>query len=303
MSLEPDALVDRRRLKRQLGLWRVVAVLAVVGAVVIGVGRVAGFLGRDYVARFTVDGVILEDPVRDATLLAVARDDDARSLIVHISSPGGSVVGGEDLYNAFRKVADVKPVVVVMGTVATSAAYMAAIAGDRIFARQGTVTGSIGVLFQTTEITGLLEKLGVKPEAIKSSPLKAQPSPLEPLTAEGRDAAEVLVLDMYGFFVDLVAERRQLDPAQARILADGRVYTGRQAADNGLIDEIGGEEAARLWLERERGIDRDLPVRSVEVERDEWLIQELVGGLAEKALISEALTLDGLVAVWHPDLR
>ena len=299
MAFEDDAIVAYRRLRRQIGYWRILAVVGFAGAIVATVGRFGGLSDQEYVAELTIDGVILEDRVRDAALAAVAADEDAQALILYLNSPGGSVVGGEDLYNSLRGVAAEKPVVTVMGTLATSAAYMAAVATDRIIARESTVTGSIGVLFQTTEITGLLDRLGVKAEAIKSSPLKAQPSPLEPMTEAGRQATMALVEDMYNFFIGLVAERRQFSDGEVRRLADGRVFTGRQALDNGLIDAIGGEAAALEWLAESHDIDRDLPIHNV-LDEDNSLLLNLVTGLAEKTLISKALTLDGLIALWHP---
>lgn len=302
MALEADAIVARRRLKRQLGLWRILAVLGIAGAVVAAVGRFGGIPGQDYVAELTVEGLILADRGRDGALSAVAEDDNARALIVHLNSPGGSVVGGEDLYNSLRDVAARKPVVAVMGTLATSAAYMSAVATDRIFARQSTVTGSIGVLFQTTEFSVLLERLGVKAEAIKSAPLKAQPSPIEPLSEEGRAAAMALVEDMFEMFVDIVAERRQFSEPEVRQLADGRVFTGRQALSNGLIDAIGDHAAARDWLAESHDVAHDLPLRPV-IDEEHGLIFDFARGLAEKTLISKALTLDGLTALWHPDRR
>ncbi len=299
MAFEADAIVAYRRLRRQIGFWRVLAVVGVAGAIVAAVGRFGSLPGQDYVAALTIEGVILEDRERDAALAAVADDDDAQALILYINSPGGSVVGGEDLYNSLRDVAAQKPVVTVMGTLATSAAYMAAVATDRIIARESTVTGSIGVLFQTTEVTGLLDRLGVKAEAIKSSPLKAQPSPFEPMTDAGRRATMALVEDMYNFFIELVAERRQFDDAKIRRLADGRVFTGRQALENGLIDAIGGGGAASDWLAEAHDIDRDLPIQGV-LGEERGLIRDLAVGLAEKTLLSKALTLDGLIALWHP---
>ena len=213
------------------------------------------------------------------------------------------MVGGEDLYNALRRVGERKPVAVVMGTLATSAGYMTAIAGDRIFARESSITGSIGVLFQTTDVTKLLEKLGVSAEAIKSSPLKAQPSPLEPLTDAGRAATRAVVEDMYEFFVDLVADRRSLSKQEALRLADGRIFTGRQAVSNRLIDEIGDERAARDWLETAHGIGTALPVEDVEPEERSLFFADLATSLVEKSVISKALRLDGLISLWHPELR
>ena len=180
-----------------------------------------------------------------------------------------------------------------------------ALTTDHIVAREGTITGSIGVILQTTDVTGMLGKLGISTEAIKSAPLKAAPSPLEPLTDEARAATRSLVMDMYGMFVDMVADRRQLERARALALADGRVYTGRQAKAAGLIDDIGGEAEARDWL-ASHGVPNNLPVRELKIEReDRWSdwVTGMASALTGKTYLSERLKLDGLVAVWHPDLR
>lgn len=303
MTLDLDVLLDRRRLKRRLAVWRIVAIVALVAVALVGVGRFDGMLVRDHVARFAIEGVILEDFDAIDALAEVADDSRVKALIVYIDSPGGTFVGGEMLFDALRNVAESKPVVAVMGTVATSAGYMAAVAADRIVARQGTITGSIGVIMQTMDITALLEKIGVSAEAIKSAPLKATPSPLEPLTDEARAASQAIIDDMHMLFIDMVAERRGFDAERARKLADGRVYSGRQAVANNLIDAIGGEAEARRWLMAEKGIPESLPTREVEIEHpaEEWLAD--ARGFSKNMLFSERLTLDGLISVWHPDRR
>lgn len=301
MTFDTDSLFDRRRLKRQLTLWRVLAIVAAVAAVLAGLARIDGVFERDHVARYRIEGLILDDPAVIDTIAALAEESRVKALVVRIDSPGGTFVGGEGLFRALRAVAEVKPVVAVMGTVATSAGYMVAIAADRIFAHQGTVTGSIGVMMQTTDITGLLDKLGVSAEAIKSAPLKATPSPLEPLTDKARAAAQNIIDDMHELFTGMVAERRGLNSEQRRRVADGRVYSGRQALALRLVDAIGGEREARAWLEAEKGIPESLPTVDVEPPRppSEWLAD--IRSLAENILLSERLTLDGLISVWHPE--
>lgn len=299
MTIDPDILLDRRRLKRGLILWRIAAIVALVAVVLVGFARFDGVLVGDHVARYAVVGIIFDDRDAMAALEEVAEDDRVKALIVHIDSPGGTFVGGEQLYRTLRMVAENKPVVAVMGTVAASAGYMVAIASDRIFAQQGTITGSIGVVMQTTDITGLLEKLGISAEAIKSAPLKASPSPFEPLTDEARAASQAVIDDMYALFMEMVAEARGLDMARTRRLADGRVYTGRQAMANGLIDEIGSESAARDWLTAEHDIPQSLPVIDVIVDYpdQDWLANVRV--FSQKMLLPERLTLDGLISLWH----
>jgi len=305
MSFDADYLVDRRPLKRSLTWWRVLAILALVLAVAAAVGRfsgVSGVAGAAHVARMAVNGIIVDNDRRDQALADIADDARVKALIVRVNSPGGTVVGGEALYHNLRAVAEKKPVVVVMGEVAASVAYMTALAGDHILAREGTVTGSIGILLQSTDLTGLLDKLGIKPESVKSSPLKAQPNPLESFTPEAREAAESVVRDLYEMFVGLVANRRELSRERAFALADGRVYTGRQAVANGLVDALGGEAEAREWLAESHGIPASVPVQDVDLLGPEEKVRWLIGQVIGKTLFSERLRLDGLISVWHPEL-
>ena len=302
MAFEADRFFDRRRLKKRLTFWRIAAIIAIVLLVVVGLGQVRGLGVGDNVAVLNVSSIILDDPKRDKALMKIVKDAKVKALIVRINSPGGTVVGGESLYLHLRQVAEKKPVVAVLGELATSAGYMTAIGADHIVARRSTITGSIGVLMQSVDLTDLLDRLGIKPELIKSSPLKATPNPVEKITPEARRAAQDTIDDMYNLFVDMVAERRNMARDEAKKLADGRVYTGRQAIANGLIDGIGGEKEARDWLAATKNIDRSLPLRAIDVREKESAVRKLLDDLFGISLFSERLRLDGLISLWHPSL-
>jgi protease-4 len=281
-------------------------VIALVALAAAAVGKTAGLAPGAHIARIKIDGVIVHDLDRDKAIEELSKKSSVKAVLLHIDSPGGTVVGGERLYLALKKLAEKKPVVTVMDTTATSAGYMVALAGERLIAGAGSVTGSIGVLMQTTDLTQLLEKIGVSAEAIKSTALKGVPSPLEKLTPEGRRATKEVVDDIYAMFVELVAERRKLPPEKVKALADGRVYTGRQALANGLVDAIGGEAEALQWLKTEKGVSDKLRVEDAELDSAETkmpFINRLFGSwlMGGKRLLSERLTLDGLVSVWHPE--
>lgn len=304
MTLDSDAYVDRRRLKRGLLFWRLAALAAAAVAAVVGFSRFDGqYLLTDYVARIEVDGLILQDARRDELLADIADNDRIKALIVRIDSPGGTFVGSESLHNALRRVAETKPVVAVMDGVATSGGYMAAIAADHIVAARGTITGSIGVIFQTADVTGLLDKIGIKPETFKSGPFKAQPNPFEPVSPAVREATESFVRELHGMFVDMVAERRSLDRPQVAAIADGRIFSGRHAMDLKLVDALGNEALARDWLAETHAVAKTLPVRKVSLKRERELWREMFDETVGKALFSERLRLDGAIAVWHPSLR
>ncbi|HEY7579630.1 MAG TPA: signal peptide peptidase SppA [Acetobacteraceae bacterium] len=303
MSLETDLLLDRRRLKRRLFFWRSLTVLIVLAAVVVALRGSGWRFGGSHVARLTVSGIITADRRLDRNVAKVADDDRAKALLVLIDSPGGSVAGGQALHNAIARVAAKKPVVVVMGGTAASAGYMIAAPATRIFAQESTLTGSIGVLLETGDISGLLKSIGVSADPIVSGPLKDQPSFVKPLSPQGREVLQGLVMDMYDQFVGMVAEGRHMDPARVRELADGRPYTGRQALKLGLVDAIGGERDARQWLAQAKGISADLPAedvssgsytsRALSVSLG-WMFEEL-----RKILFSQGVILDGAWAVWQ----
>ncbi len=297
--MDADAILDRRRLKRRLILWRLLAAFAVMALIAVGVGKFA-ILGDRHVARLSIDGFISEDRQRGDAIENLIDEDDVEAVIVRINSPGGTTTGSEQIYHSLRRVAAEKPVVAVIGTIGTSGGYIVAIAADHIIARETSLTGSIGVLFQTAEFTGLLEKLGIKPFTLKSSPLKGQPSPLEPVSEAVRESLKILLKDSFDWFSGLVRDRRNLDSATLAAATDGRVFSGRQAIKLRLIDGLGGEMAARRWLRESHDISEDLPVRNVRWGENAGLIARTLDTLGGKLFKNERLTLDGLLSVWQP---
>jgi protease-4 len=312
-----DQLIDRRRLRRKLTFWRVAAI-AVAALAILGIAFLLrpdgiGGLGGDHIAKVKIEGTILEDEDLLKRLTDIRISPAVKGVILVIDSPGGTTAGGEAIYEAVRAIAAEKPVVAQVGTLAASAGYMIASAADQIVARQSSIVGSIGVLVQFPDLTGLMDKVGIKVEAIKSSPLKAEPSPFTPTTDEERAMVRALVLDSYDWFVDLVAERRSLNRTQALALADGSIFTGRQALQRKLVDRLGGEETAVAWLE-EKGVASG--TRILEWKRRDSTsfllgssIAEAVGralglqdagGTILRETGADRLFLDGLVSVWHP---
>jgi protease-4 len=301
MGLEADLLIDRRRLKRRLALWRGFALLLVLGAALAWLGRGAEVpgLGAGRVERLTVSGFISDDRKLQEALDRLAKDAGVRAVIVAIDSPGGTVGGGEALHAALGRLRAAKPVVAVMRGTAASAGYMTAVAAERIFARESTLTGSIGVILQTFDTSELLARLGVRGEALVSGPLKDQPNPFHPLSPEGRAALQGVIGDMYAQFVEKVAAGRRMPVERVRALADGRVFTGRQALEAGLVDAIGGEAEARAWLAAEKGVPESLPVRDIDIRGvAERLVGAAFGGVA-KTVISEWLGVDGFGLLWQ----
>jgi protease-4 len=285
MSLETDLLLDRRRLKRRLTFWRVAAVVAVVA-----LGLVAadphGVIARPHIARLRITGLITDDHKLLEQIDRAADDKNVEAMIVEVNSPGGGAGAGMMLHDAIARVAAHKPVVTVMESLAASAGYMVAVPAERIFASPGTITGSIGVLMEAPEISGLLGKIGVDTTTLVSGPLKDQPSLTHPLSPAGREVLQGIVGDLYDQFVDMVATGRHMDVAKVRSLADGRAYTGHQALALGLIDAYGTEADAKNWLEAQNKIARNLPVRDL---HHTTLRERLMGPKGLSGIVADTL--------------
>ncbi len=279
------------------------AILVLVIAALIGLKGAGLTPAGPHIERVTVNGLITEDRKLTDRISELADDDHVRAVILSIDSPGGSVAGGETIHAAIVRVAEKKPVVVTMGGLAASAGYMIAVPATRIFARESTLTGSIGVLLETGEVSGLLGKLGISAEVVRSGPLKDEPSLVRPLSPAGKEVLQALVNDMYDQFVGMVAEGRHMDPTKVRSLADGRAYTGRQALGLGLVDAIGGEREAKEWLVSAKGLPAGLPVQDLS---DGGIASHALSGQLGlmlldvwKTLVSQSVSLDGPLAVWQ----
>jgi protease-4 len=305
MAINADTLLERLYLKSQLTRWRILAVIFAVVALVVGLERhsVNSPIEKDYVARLSFDGIIDDDRKIYNLIDEISNNRKIKAVVVWLDTPGGSAVGGEEIYLHLRHLSEKKPVVAVMRSVAASAGYLVALGTDHIIARDGTITGSIGVLIETAEITELAAKIGIKPVIIKSSPLKGTPSPFEKDTAESDRAVRDVINDFYVRFVDIVAERRHLSHETALTLADGRVYGGKRAVEDKLIDGIGGEPEAMKWLVTEKHIEEGLDIKDVKFEQEKGLFDQLTQGVAGKFFENSSVTLDGLVAMWHPRLQ
>lgn len=320
MSFDADAIVDRRRMRRKLTFWRVSAVLVVIVAVVgAAFALVPGsrlMPATSYIARIKVQGLIRGNQDRVEALERLSKSR-ARAVIVHLDSPGGTTAGSEQLYNALRQLREKKPMVVVVDGLAASGAYIAALSSEHIIAQDTSLVGSIGVLFQYPNFSEVLKTIGVKMEEVKSSPLKAAPNGFEPTSPEARAAIEAIVLDSYAWFKGLVKDNRRMNDAQLAIVADGRVFTGRQAVGLKLVDALGNEKTALAWLEKEKKVPATTAVRDVSLQprfNEFSFLHVAAWGFSAMGLSAvaqrieewgavqafERLNLDGLLALWHP---
>src|ERR1700724_2695947 len=322
MPLDSDVIVDRRRIRRKLTFWRVVATVVAIAAVItIAVlatpGGRSALTTSGSIARVNIEGLIRSDPDRVQALERLEKSQ-AAAVVVHINSRGGTTDGSEQLYDALMRLKAKKPLVVVVEGLAASGGYITAIAADHIVAQQTSLVGLIGVLFQFPNFTDLLKTVGVKVEEVKSSPLKAAPNGYEPTSPEARAALDALVKDSYAWFRGLVKERRGMDDALLEKVADGRVFTGRQAVDLKLIDQLGDEKTAVAWLVAQKGVKADLPVldyklaprfgdltflRTAASITLDTLGLNAIARQVEQAGVAQAvdrLGLDGMLALWQP---
>jgi protease-4 len=321
MTLDPDAIVDRRRIRRKVTFWRLcAAVIAIAAVVVVAITTIPSMswleTGGGYIARIKITGLIRGNDDRTEALEKLSKSS-AMAVIVHLDSPGGTTAGSEQLYDSLRRLQNRKPMVVVVDGLAASGAYIAAMSADHIVALDTSLVGSIGVLFQYPNFTELLKTIGVNVEAIRSSPLKAAPSGFEPTSPEARAAIAAIVSDSYAWFKGLVKDRRRLDDAQLARVSDGRVFTGRQAIELKLVDALGNERTALGWLEKEKNIPADTPVRDVSLTGRfgelsflhvaSWTFQAVgLSAFAQRieewgaVQAVERLNLDGLLVLWHP---
>ncbi len=320
MADELSDVMERRRLRRRVTIWRALAFVVAIAAVSYIAFRgsvVADFAGQPYIARVKIDGVITEDRKQLELLEDLKSSDAVRAVILDVNSPGGTTTGGEALFNSIREIAAEKPVVAVFGTIATSAAYIVGLSADHIVARGNTITGSVGVIFQWAQVDGLLNELGVQVNSIKSGTLKAVPSPFEPASPAALDVTRELVDDSQEWFLGLVTSRRELELASVPGLTEGRIYSGRQAAEYKLVDAIGGEDAALTYLRDQRDISADLKIRERKPKRDPelpflsatGLALLKASGLGDSALAAmllrsgddlELMRLNGLLSIYRP---
>jgi protease-4 len=311
-----DYLFDRRKLRSKVTFWRVAAFLFLVAAAGALTWRVSGVDVahlQPHIARISIEGLITGD--RDSLkLIDDVAKSNAAAVIVSIESPGGTTSGAERIYEHLRKLSDKKPTVAVVGGLAASGGYIAAMGAEHIVAQGNSIVGSIGVLFQYPNFTKLMETIGVKVEEVKSSPLKASPNPYEQTSPEARAALDLLVKDSFGWFKGLVSERRKLEGTALDQVTDGRVFTGRLALELKLIDQLGSERDAIKWLEEEKKIASNLPVRDWKRRKNiENLgilglgsamaqaagLSELAAWLQKSEQIQRATVLDGLMSIWH----
>ncbi len=250
--------------------WVIGGLLFLVASGLVGVWTGKGGFAEARLARIDIEGPILSAKPTVDLLERVQENEAIKGALLRIESPGGGVGASEEIYGAVRRLAESKPVAVSMGSVAASGGYLVALGGDRLFALDSTLTGSIGVIMISSNLEPLLDKIGIEPRIIKSGPYKDAGTPFREMSKKDRAYLQSVVDELYQNFVKVVAKERPLDREAVRKLADGRVYSGRQAYKEGLVDALGNLHTSEHWLRKEAGVGKEVPLQEL-FPADQWL--------------------------------
>lgn len=236
----------------------VVAVIAVISLFLSLTHKVPiGSIGEKKVAVVRIEGVILDSRKTIEDIKRYSEDPSVSAIVLRVNSPGGGVAPSQEIYDEVIKAKEEKKVVVSMGALAASGGYYIASPADVIIANPGTITGSIGVIMELPNIQGLMEKIGIETQVVKSGRLKDMASTFRSLTAEEREILQGLLDDVHRQFINAVAESRGMDFDHLKTLADGRIFSGEKARELGLVDELGNLEHAIKVAGRLSGIKGD----------------------------------------------
>ncbi len=221
---------------------------------------------KDKVALIRIEGPIMESKEAIEELKKYAKEPSVKAIVLRVDSPGGAVAPSQEIYEEVKKAAASKPVVASMGSVSASGGYYIVSPATKVIANPGTITGSIGVIMEIPNIEGLMGKIGVKTEVIKSGKHKDMATVFRTMGKEEREILQAVLDDVHSQFINAVAEGRKLPVETVRELADGRIFTGRHAAELRLVDELGNIEDAIALAARLAGIKGEPEVVSKETK-------------------------------------
>ena len=273
-----DYIIDRYKLKNSVNKWKFITlVLLLIALFTIFYHKGDGVSGikSDYIASIDLTGMLMQNKETIKSLNKIANDNNIKAVLVNINSSGGTGVGGESLYREFRKIAEKKPIVASIGEIGASAAYMAAIGTDRIYAYDISLVGSIGVIIINVEVSELAKKHGINLELIKYAPLKGIPNYFEKLNYQQKEYIQSLVDESNKYFVGLVKKRRNLSEEDLKKVSDGRIFTGSKASKLKLIDQIGDGADAVKWLKSKENL-KNLEVKNYNLVRPASKLEKLM---------------------------
>ena len=251
-----------------------------------------------FIAKLYLEGIISNDTDLVEKINQLKKKENLKAILLKVNSPGGTFVSSKEIYDSLKFFDDTIPIAIYMKEVATSGAYLVSLGADQIFANTGTITGSVGVILQTADISILLDKIGINPLVIKSGDLKAVPNPLEKSNEYQISYVKDIVIIMQKEFSKIVKLEREISAENFLKINDGRIFTGSQAKEINLIDEIGVEDDAIEWLKKKAGLDDKVKIIDY-VERNNFF-DMLDLKFFKKISNMELKLTDGILAIWTP---
>lgn len=246
--------------RRRLFFWRTISFITVAIIVYLSFENQEKSSSNDYIANYNISGLLISADEIIEDLEELKSSNEVNSIIISVDSPGGTTVSAEEIYLKLKEVSLVKPTVIVMRNIATSGAYLLSLGGDVIFSRENTITGSIGVLLQWARVDEALSKLGIEVNEVKSGKLKAEPDFFGEIDEEAQQVTKEIIDETFEWFIRIVKVERDLNPSEIYTISDGRIFTGRQAIELNLVDEIGDKNDAKIWLVENKEIDSNSPI-------------------------------------------
>ena len=266
MSLDWQILEENKKKSFRKGLWRGIFISIILVAIFFLFSNFNNLSSNfPHIARISINGIIYDNNKLVETINNLSKNENVKSVFVKINSPGGTVVGSESLYVAIDRLSHVKPVISLMGEVATSGGYIVALASNHILARQNTLTGSVGVIIEYQNFSELSNKIGISIDSIKSGKIKGGQNPLSPFDPLVKNNDQKLVDYSFDWFISLIKNNRNIDPNVIDLVSDGRTLTGGMAMDLGLIDGIGSEKEALEYLETNYPSIKGLKIIDIEI--------------------------------------
>ena len=298
---------------KKMRLWRFLAfTIALIAIILLALAFTTKssikLLNNPYIARVNIEGVIMDEADYAKKISDLKDDSNVKAVIIGVNSPGGTTIDSEILYKALRNVASKKPVVTQMTSVAASGGYIVSMAGDYIFANGNTITGSIGVIMQVPEFSGLMKNLGIGINEIRTSPLKAEPTYYRPIGEKAKENMQDMIYDAQKWFLHLVSTRRIMNESHFDKATNGGVYSGRQALKLGLVDALGDEKDVMKWLSKNHKIAKDLEIIDIykDTEEEKSFFASLFGQIIEnilgiklKNVTPNVFAVDGMISLWQ----
>ncbi len=256
---------------------------------------------ESFIAKINIEGIIQDRTDIIKQINSLKSDNNVKGLLTIINSPGGTYVGSKELYDSIQTIGEKIPTAVYMKEMATSGGYLASLSSDKIFGNSGSITGSIGVILQSADISNLLGKIGVSPIIIKSGKLKAVPNPAEQIDEEKLNYLQEIIEKMQKEFLMIVKKNRNVSESVLNLVSDGRILTGREAKNLKLIDDIGNEDDALNWLKNEAKVDEQIKIKELSPEND---LQKLINLRIFKKKFNyfSQNFYNGFFAIWAPGL-